>query len=105
MAFLSSALLALAENDLAANRSVDVEEEEEDDGKSWRRPDLLTALAFLMVASRIMVIVSYSLSLDLLDDAFRYLLLPTAAAHQHQHQQPTATNTNDELRLSLLALF
>jgi len=55
MAFLSSALLALAENDLAANRSVDVEEEEEDDGKSWRRPDLLTALAFLMVASRIMI--------------------------------------------------
>jgi hypothetical protein len=89
MALLSPSLLALAENDLAANRSVEVDDGD-DGGKSWRRPDPPTALAFLMEASRIMVIVSYSLSLGLLAGAFRSCCRPPPP--------PTNNNNNQHQR-------
>jgi hypothetical protein len=57
IAALLSSLLAFAENDLAANRIVEVDEGK----KSCRIPDLPMALALLMVANRIMVTVSLKL--------------------------------------------
>ena len=62
-----------AENDLAVvNRTAEVNEAEDvvGGGKSCRRPDLPMALAFLMVASRIMITLPLALkALDILNSS------------------------------------